>query len=203
MNGMNRSEEILQILREQSVLRPRDLRAYGISRTYLGKMQRSGLVVREGRGLYSLADSDLITENHTLVEASKRIPEGVVCLYSALLFHNTGTQLPASVWLAVERKARLPRVAWPPVRFVRFSGQAMAAGIETHQIEGVPVRVYSVAKTVADCFKYRHKYGLDVAIEALRDCLRQRQTTIDEIRHFAHVCRVANVMRPYLEAMIG
>jgi len=201
-NGcMRHADKILALLAQQSVLRPRDVSQHGIPSYYLSYLAKKGMLLRVGRGLYSLVDSDMLTENHTLVEACKAVPGGVVCLYSALRFHNIGTQGPADVWLAVNRKAWLPKLDYPPVRFVRFSEAALTAGVETHQIEGVPVRVYSPAKTVADCFKYRRKFGLDVAVEALRECLRDRRAAIDEIWHFAQVCRVAKVMRPYLEAL--
>jgi predicted transcriptional regulator of viral defense system len=150
--------------------------------------------------LYIPADAPP-TENRTLAEACKRVPRGVVCLLSALRFHELTTQLPFEVWLALDRRAWRPRVEGIPLRIVRFSGPALTTGIEEHQVEGVPVKVYSPAKTVADCFKYRYKIGLDVALEALRDCLRQRKATIDELWEAARVCRVTQVIRPYLEAL--
>jgi predicted transcriptional regulator of viral defense system len=140
-------------------------------------------------------------EQFTLAEACKRVPHGVVCLLSALQFHDLTTQAPFEVWMAISEKAWLPRVAYPPLRIVRFSGAALTSGIEEHQIEGVPVRVYCPAKTVADCFKYRNKIGLDVALEALRACWKKRRATMDDLWEAAKVCRMANVMRPYLESL--
>ncbi len=125
----------------------------------------------------------------------------MVCLLSALQNHHLTTQAPFEVWLAIAEKARLPKIEYPPLRVVRFSGPSLSFGIEEHEVDGVRVRVYSPAKTVADCFKYRNKIGLDVAIEALRDCLRQRKATRDELWSAAKVCRMSNVMRPYLEAV--
>jgi predicted transcriptional regulator of viral defense system len=125
----------------------------------------------------------------------------VVCLLSALRFHDLTTQAPFEIWLAIGEKAWRPRMKYPPLRIVRFSMAALGAGIEKHQIEGVTVHVYTPAKTVADCFKYRNKIGLDVAIEALRECWRARRCTMDDLWHFAGICRVRNVMRPYLEAL--
>jgi predicted transcriptional regulator of viral defense system len=142
-----------------------------------------------------------VTEFHSLEEACKRVPHGIVCLLSALRFHGLTTQAPFEVWLAIDRKARLPRLGALPLRIVRFSGRALKEGVEEHRIEGVPVKTYNPAKTVADCFKYRNKIGLDVALEALRDCRRQRKCTNDELWRYAKVCRVANVMRPYMEAL--
>jgi len=195
------TQRILEIVKQAGVLRPRELDAYGIPRIYLSRLCDQGLLVRAGRGLYMLPDAEL-TENHTLAEAAKRVPRAVVCLLSALRFHGLTTLAPFEVWLAIENKAWHPRVDDVPLRFVYFSGKAYEAGIETHNIEGVAVKIYSPAKTVADCFKYRNKIGLDVALEALRDCLRARKCTVDDLWRYAQICRVTNVIRPYLEAML-
>lgn len=155
--------------------------------------------MRTGRGLYVVADAE-ISAHHGLAQACKRVPHGVICLLSALQFHELGTQIPHAIWMAVDRRAARPRMDYPPPRIVRFSGQALTADIEEHKIEGVRVRVYSPAKTVADCFKYRNKIGLDVALDALRNCRAQKKCSNDELWRYAKICRVANVMRPYLEA---
>jgi predicted transcriptional regulator of viral defense system len=196
---MDRTQQILEIVAKAGVLRPRDLDAHGIPRIYLSRLCERGLLDRVGRGLYVLPDAD-VSEHHTLAEAGKRVPHGVVCLLSALRFHGLTTQSPSEVWLAIGNKAWRPQVDYPPLRFVRFSERTLEAGVEEHSIEGVLVRIYNPAKTVADCFKYRNKIGLDVALEALRDCRRQRRCTNDELWHYAKICRVANVMRPYMEA---
>lgn len=188
------------IPRGLGVLRPRDVAANGISRTRIQRLSESGELERVGRGLYVPAGAK-ITEHHTLVEAAARVPSGVVCLLSALAFHNLTTQSPHEVWLAIDVKARKPSVDWPPLRIVRFSGAARTSGVETHVIEGVEVRITSRAKTVADCFKYRNKIGTDVAIEALRGYLGKRGRSMDELQHAAEVCRVGRVIRPYLEAL--
>jgi len=182
------------------VLRPRDLAAHGIARVYLRDLCRRGLLIRSGRGIYTPADAD-VTEHHTLAEASKRVPHGVVCLSSALRFHDLTTQDPWDVWLMVESGSRPPRVDYPPLQIFRGSGEAFHAGVEEHLIEGVQVHVYNLPKTVADCFKYRNKIGLDIAIESLRECLRARRCTRDELHHHARIDRVENVMRPYLAAL--
>ena len=197
---MDRTQQILEIVAKAGVLRPRDLDAHGIPRIYLSRLCERGLLDRVGRGLYVLPDAD-VSEHHTLAEAGKRVPHGVVCLLSALRFHGLTTQSPSEVWLAIANKAWRPQVDYPPLRFVRFSERTLAAGVEEHSIDGVLVRVYSPAKTVVDCFKYRSKIGLDVALEALRDCRRQRKCTNDELWHYAKICRMANVMRPYMEAL--
>lgn len=192
-------DQILRLLKKTRVLRPQDVEAVGISRTYLNKLYTQGVLDRPSRGLYILQD-DEPSELRSLVEACRRVPRGIVCLLSALQFHGLTTQASFEVWMAIDEKARLPRVDYPPLRIVRFSGAALTTGVQEHTVEGVAVRVYAPAKTVADCFKYRNKLGIDVAIEALRDCLRQRKATSDELWTAAKVCRMTNVMRPYLEA---
>jgi predicted transcriptional regulator of viral defense system len=199
--AMTTAQRVLHLTRRAGVLRPRDLDQHGIPRQYLALLERKGLIRRTGRGLYVLGDTDNVTENHTLAEACKRVPAGVVCLLSALRLHGLTTQAPFEVWMALDPKAWLPKVDHPPIRFVRFSGPALTQGGERRKVEGVAVRLYNPAKTVADCFKYRNKIGTDVAVEALRDCLGRRKATVDELWHFAKVCRVANVMRPYMEAV--
>lgn len=194
-------EQVLDAVRRAGVLRPRDLDVFGLPREQLSRLRRRGLVHRAGRGLYIAADADL-TEKESALEACKRVPRGVICLLTALGFHELTTQNPFEVWLAIGEKDWAPRVDYPPLRIVRFSGAARTSGVEERVIEGVAVKVYNPAKTVADCFKYRHKIGLDVALEALRDCWRQRRATMDELWQAAAVCRVANVMKPYLESLV-
>jgi predicted transcriptional regulator of viral defense system len=194
-------DQILRMLKKTRVLRPQDVEAVGISGAYLAKLHAAGVLDRPSRGLYVLQD-DEPSEQRSLVAVCRRVPRGVVCLLSALQFHGLTTQAPFEVWLAIDEKARLPRVEYPTLRIVRFSGQALTYGIQQHSVEGLSVRVYSPAKTVADCFKYRNKVGVDVALEALRDCLRQRKATSDELWEAAKICRMANVMRPYLEAVV-
>ncbi len=192
--------EIVKLVKKAGILRPRDLRAHGIPRLYLGLAVEQGAITRVGRGLYT-ARGAKPTEHHSLAQASKRVPKGVVCLLSALRFHDLTTQSPFEVWLAIGEKARLPKLDNPPLRIVRFSQKTLIYGVQEHSIEGIAVRVYSPAKTVADCFRYRNKIGLDVALEALRECKRKRRATTDDIWKAAKACRVANVMRPYLESL--
>jgi len=195
-----RTDKILELVRKAGVLRPRDLDPYRIPRTYLSRLCAAGKLQRIGRGLYVLPGSST-TEHHSLAEVCKRVPNGVVCLLSALRFHELTTQAPFEVWLAIGEKAWRPRIEYPPLRIVRFSRTTLRAGIEEHRVEGVTVHVYSPAKTVADCFKYRNKIGLDVAIESLRECWQSRRCTMDDLWHYAAICRVRNVMRPYLESI--
>lgn len=191
---------ILHLARSAGVLRPRDLEPHGIPRQYLRIAEARGTVRRVGRGLYIPSDAEPAAAD-SMAEACKRVDHGVICLLSALRFHELTTQSPFEIWMAIDVKARRPRVADLPMRFVRFSGRALTEGVETHQVSRAAVRVYSPAKTVADCFKYRNKIGLDVALEALRDSWRQRKASMDQLWRAAEVCRVANVMRAYLESL--
>jgi len=195
------TNRLLALVRRLGVVRPRDLAGRGVPRTTLGKLVAEGVLERRSRGVYVLADAD-VTEHHDLAQVCKRVPHGVVCLLSALRFHRLTTQAPHEVWLGIDRKARLPKLDHPPLRVVRFSGAGLTAGVEEHTVEGVRVRVTGPARTVADCFAYRNTVGLEVALEALRDCLRQRRATVDELHRAAQTRRMANVMRPYLEALV-
>ncbi len=194
------TEKILSLVREAGVLRPRDLEEAGIPGTYLARLARRGLLARVGRGLYTLPGAPA-GEHHSLAEAAKRVPRGVVCLLSALRYHGLTTQSPFDVWMAIGEKDRPPKADGQALRIVRYSAQALRAGVDTHDIDGVQVRIFSSAKTVVDCFKYRNKIGIDVAIEALKDCVQRRQCSVDELVRYARICRVWNVMRPYMEAV--
>jgi predicted transcriptional regulator of viral defense system len=188
-----------EILLKKGILRARDIEDLGISREYLSKLYRKGIVKRICRGMYCLPDTEY-SEYHSLAEASKQVSEGVICLLSALSFHGFTTQVPHEVWIALDFKAWKPKTTIP-LRIVRFSGKALNSGIQKHTVYDVKIRVYSAAKTVADCFKYRNKIGLDVALEALREGWGEKRFTIDELWKFAGICRVSNVMRPYLESL--
>ena len=202
MDEISITERLLNFVREKGILRTRELDQIAIPRIYLTRLVRKGLLERISRGLYRLPDSE-ITEHFTLLQVAKKIPQGVVCLISALRFHDLTTQIPHQIWMAVERGKWETRDRDLPIRIFEFSGQSFNEGIENHLINGVPIRVYNVAKTIADCFKYRNKIGLDVTIEALQDALRQRKCTVNELWHYARICRVANVMRPYVEALVS
>jgi predicted transcriptional regulator of viral defense system len=197
---MDRKDKIFELARERGIIRPRDVEAAGIPREYLLRLYRRGDLTRVGRGLYVLPDS-LTSESVTLAEVAKRVPDAVICLLSALQFHNLTTQISHRVWIAIESRKWKPEFDYPPIEVVRFSGPAFNFGAEIHEVDRVPVKIYSPAKTVADCFKFRNKIGLDVALEALRETWRSRRATMDEFWEAAKVCRVANVMRPYLEAV--
>ncbi len=166
----------------------------------LSRLVAAGKLERVARGVYSLPGR-VLSEHRSLAEVALRVPRGVVCLLSALRVHGIGTQAPFEVWMAIPHHSPTPRLDQPALRAVRMSGPALSEGIETIEIDGVPVPVFNAAKTVADCFKFRNKIGLDVALEALRDGWEQRKLTMDALWHYAVVNRVANVMRPYLESV--
>jgi len=173
----------------------------GIHPRTLYELQRSGILDQLTRGLYRLADLPPLG-NPDLVSVSLKIPDGVLCLISALAYHEITTQVPHEVYVALERGAETPRLNHPPLRVFWFSGQSFTAGIEKHKIDGVPVRIYSPEKTIADCFKYRNKIGLDIAIEALKLYRERKRFKRDDLVKFSQVCRVGQIMRPYLEALL-
>jgi len=198
---MSRVEQVVDLARRKGLLRPRDLAEVGIPRQYLRIACSRGLVERVARGLYRVPGA-MTSENQSLAEVCKLVPTGVICLLSALRFHGLTTQNPFEVWLAIGEKAHEPKIKTLQVRLVRFSGMALTEGVEKHDIEGVTTRVYCPAKTVADCFKHRSSVGLDVAMEAMRTCLREHKASVDELVRYGRICRVERVMMPYLEAML-
>jgi len=180
--------------------RPRDLESLEIPFAELQRLVSAGTVEKVGAGLYRLAAVEA-SEFETLAMVASAVPDGIICLLSALRLHGIGTQAPHEIWLALDRKARKPKRLPAKVQIVRFSAAMLTYGIETHPILGVPVLVTSPARTIVDCFRYRNKLGLDVALEALRDAIHTRAATIDEIVRAAEVCRARTVMKPYLEAL--
>jgi predicted transcriptional regulator of viral defense system len=196
----NTNQEILDIARARGIIRPRDLTALGLHRVALTRLVRQGLLTRVNRGLYTLPDRQM-SAHGSLSEVASKYPQGIVCLLSALRVHELTTQSPFEVWLAIPNKARVPKVDYPPLRIVRFSGKALTEGIEEHVIDGVTVRVSNVARTVVDCFKFRNKIGLDVALEALREAWDKKRVRMDDLWRYATLFRVANVMRPYMESL--
>lgn len=191
---------MLRLARERQLLRTSDVAGRGVPTVVLTRLVRSGKLRRAGRGLFTLPEHQPSAQR-SLAEVSLRAPRGVVCLLSALRVHEIGTQAPFEVWLALPPGVIPPRSASPALRVVRMSGRSMTEGIERIEIEGVSVPVFNAAKTVADCFRFRNKIGLDVAREALREALRSRRASVDEIWRYAGIGRVTSVVRPYLEAM--
>lgn len=197
----SQSEKALKLAGRPGGVSARELANHGIHLQTLTRLVRAGALERMARGVYRLPSGQAPGEHHGLALAAAAAPSGIICLLSALQFHGIGTQQPFEVWIALDRRTRKPASSYPPLRIVRFGGDALKAGVERHVIEEQPVRIYSVAKTVADCFKYRNKIGLDVALEALREARRSRKASMDELWRYARVDRVANVMRPYLAAI--
>lgn len=199
-SAVTHTQTVLQLVRKNGWLRASDLADAGVPRAVLTRMAASGQLERAARGLYRLPDSGS-SEHEGLVTVASKVPQAVVCLLSALQFHGLTTQLPWQVWFAMPRGSHVPRLEYPPIRMVQFTGEAYTQGIETHERDGVKLHVYSVAKTVADCFKHRNKIGMDVALEALKDARAQGRASFDDLWRCAKVCRVSNVMRPYMEAV--
>lgn len=191
---------VLTLARQQGFVRARDLDQIRVERVYLSRLVEKDLLMKVGRGIYMMPEAP-ISEWHTLAVTARLIPDATICLLSALRFHSLGTQNPHEVWIAVNRRAATSHLDYPKVRIIRPSNAALTAGVDIHQIEGVAVRIYSAAKTVVDCFRYRNKIGMDVALEALREGLRARKFTRDDLLGFAKQCHVTTVIRPYLEAL--
>jgi predicted transcriptional regulator of viral defense system len=194
--------QALELLAAHSMMRLKDFAAHGVGPETLARLLRDGIIVRPARGLYQLADGSADT-HHVLAEAATLVPKGIVCLVSALQFHGLTLQMPSRVWMAIERTAWRPRIDYPPIRFVRFAGTAMTEGVERHRIEGVDVAITEPARTIVDCFRYRAKVGIDVAMEGLREGLRQRKATSDQLWRYGTKARIWSTMKPYVEATVA
>jgi len=202
MSGMSKRPTLLELAQSKGIVRARDLQEVGLARTQLSNLVRKGQLIRLGRGIYA-PTKRIVTEHDQLAQIAIKYPNSVFCLLTALQIHGLTTQSPHEVWLAIDSKARAPVMSYPPIHVIRISGSALTEGIEQKSIDGVvQIPVTSIAKTVADCFKFRNKIGLDVALEALREAWREKRVTMDELWRCAQICRVANVMRPYLESLI-
>ena len=196
----SKADKLRNLASKRQVITAADAAQLGVPRTYLSRLARRGQLEKIARGLYTSPEFST-SEHASLVEASYQVPRGVLCLLSALRFYNLTTQSPREVWMAIGHKAWAPKISSPPIRLVRMSAPALHFGVSEHQESGATLRVFSPAKTVADCFKFRHKIGLDVAIEALKESRRLKKASIDELWAAAKVCRVGNVIRPYLESL--
>jgi len=194
------ADKAIQILAKSGMARLHELKAAGIPETVVARLTQAGRVVRLARGLYQLPNADLQT-SHTLAEVAKIVPKGVICLISALVYHELTLQLPPFVWVAIEVHTRRPKHRYPPMRFVRFSKNGLIEGVEQHMIESVPVKITSPARTIVDCFRFRNKIGVDIAISAMREALRKRVCTPDDIISHARSLRILSVVKPYLEVM--
>ncbi|MDG0836060.1 type IV toxin-antitoxin system AbiEi family antitoxin domain-containing protein [Roseateles saccharophilus] len=200
MPPQSHPQRVLELARSKGLLRAGDLDVLGAPRVVLSRLAARGQLERVGRGLYRLPEAD-VSEFQGLTAVAIKAPQAVFCLLTALQFHELTTQLPRRVWIAMPRGSHAPRIEHPPIKMVQFTGASYAEGVEVFERDQVQLRVYNVAKTVADCFKHRNKIGLDVALEALKDALAQKKASVDDLWHYAKICRVSNVMRPYLEAI--
>lgn len=194
------TQRILNLASQKGLLRANDLNAIEAPRVVLTRLTAAGLLDKVGRGLYRLPGYSG-SEHESLATVARQVPQAVFCLLTALQFHELTTQLPRQVWIAMPRGSHVPRIGYPPIKMVQMTDKVYSKGIETVERDGVKLRVYGVAKTVADCFKHRNKIGLDVALEALKDARAKHKATPDDMWRYAKICRVANVMRPYLEAV--
>ncbi|MCY4239255.1 MAG: type IV toxin-antitoxin system AbiEi family antitoxin domain-containing protein [Rhodospirillaceae bacterium] len=193
-------DQAIELLRSQGMMRLSEFKVNGITAATIGRMVRAGEVNRLARGLYQLPDASL-DANHSLAEAAKRVPRGVVCLVSALSYHELTDQLPRGVWMAIGTRDWMPKEGRPKMRIVRFTDALLTDDVLTVHIENVPVKVFGVAKTIADCFRHRRKVGQAIALEGLQEALRQRKASPAEIARHAERGAVATVVRPYLEAL--
>jgi predicted transcriptional regulator of viral defense system len=196
------AEQVLEIVKERGLLRARDIEGLGFSPTHLQRLYEQGRLTRLGRGIYGPLDMPL-DENQSLSEVALRVPHGVVCLVSALQFHHIGTQSPSKVWLALPTRSHLPAIDWPPLRVVQMAASLLEEGVEEHVLNGVTVRMTNPARTVVDCFRFRNKVGIDIALEAAIAGWQERKYTMQEISHYQKICRVTTVMRPYMEAILA
>ncbi|OAI50617.1 transcriptional regulator [Opitutia bacterium SCGC AG-212-L18] len=194
------NEKILSFIQSTGMARLSEIKKLGIHPEYIRRLWKLGKLIKLSRGIYTTSEYDP-TEHHSIAEVCKQAPNVILCLLSALVFHDLTTQMPHEIWIAIDNKARKPKIESPPIRVLRFSGRSLNEGVEEHIIQGCVVKVYNPAKTVADCFKYQNKIGLDVALEALHDTLRQKKATYNEILHYAKICRVEKIITPYLESI--
>ncbi len=192
--------KLIKLASHQRFIRSRDVSKVGATREYLSELVEEGSLLRSGRGVYAFAESD-VTEHHNLAEVAFRVPHAVIALISALRFHNLTTQNPHQIWIAVERGQRKPSLDYPPLRVFNYAKANFNSGIEEHKLEGQLVKVYSIEKTIADCFKFRNKIGHDVAIEALADARKGRKFNYNRLYQYAKENRVAHIIRPYVEAL--
>ena len=200
MQPESQSERVLALARQKGLLRPTDLPDVDVARVVLTRLLKTGHLEKVDRGLYRLPATQA-SEFETLNTVAAKVPRAVFCLLTALRFHGLTTQSPRQIWIAMPRGSHVPDIEYPPLKMVQVLVATFDQGIETHERDQVKLRVYSVARTLADCFKFRNKIGIDVAIEALKDARAQQKVSADELWHYSKVCRVTNVIRPYLEAL--
>ena len=196
----NLKEKALKYTKTLGIIRSKDLKNIGAPTYYLNLLEKEGKIQKLGRGLYATNDYEF-DEKQSYMEICKHAPNAILCLFSALRFHEMTTQNPSRIWIAIENKDRKPNIEYPPINVIRLSGKAMTEGINIIEHKGVKIKVYCPAKTVADCFKYRNKIGIDAAIEALRDGWRKKLFTLKDLNYYSQICRVQNIIQPYIESL--
>ncbi|MDF1647057.1 MAG: type IV toxin-antitoxin system AbiEi family antitoxin domain-containing protein [Legionellaceae bacterium] len=194
------SQKALNLVKEKGIVRSSEFVEEGIPRMTISRLVAGHELQQIERGLYCLPQKEF-SEKESLIVVASKVPQAIFCLLTALQIHELTTQLPRTVWIAMPIDSRLPKIEYPPIKMVKYSGEAYSEGVETQKADGIEYRVYNVAKTIADCFKHRNKIGIDVAIEALKEAFSKNKVSMDEVWHYAKVCRVANIMHPYLEAI--
>ena len=199
-NNLQHTATLIRLAKKQNIIRPCDIEKFNIPRMSLSRLIDKGIFEKIGRGLYRLTDADY-SEYETLKMVSIKVPQSVFCLLTALEIHQLTTQLPREVWIAMPTGSHKPTIDYPPINMVTYSKTALTSGIETHKKDNVSIHVYSIAKTIADCFKHRNKIGSDIAITALKEAIEKNRVSNDELWHFAKICRVSRVMQPYIEAL--
>ncbi|MDF1826925.1 MAG: type IV toxin-antitoxin system AbiEi family antitoxin domain-containing protein [Legionellaceae bacterium] len=194
------SQKALNLVEAKGIVRSSDFVEEGIPRMTISRLVAAHELQQIERGLYCLPQKEF-SEKESLIVVASRVPQAIFCLLTALQIHELTTQLPRKIWIAMPIDSHVPKIEYPPIKMVKYTGKAYSEGIEIQQSDGIDYRVYNVAKTIADCFKHRNKIGIDIAIEALKDAYGKNKVTTDELWHYAKICRVANVMRPYLETI--
>jgi len=202
MKKITHTNRLLSLVKEKGLLRPYDLEALNIPRVYLTRLIRSAQLEKVGHGLYKIPE-DSLSEYESLTIVAAKVPQAVFCLLTALQFHELTTQLPRKIWIAMPRGSHTPRLTHPPLKMIQYSEDSHSEGIEIFLYDEIELKVYGIEKTIADCFKHRNKIGVDVALEALKGARERNKIDIDELWHHAKICRVTNIMRPYLEAING
>ena len=200
MKPSTHTNALLKLCKSKGIIRPLDLQKAGIPRVTLTRLTIKGLLEKIGWGLYRLKSADY-SEHESLITVATKAPQAVFCLLTALQFHGLTTQLPRKIWIAMLQNSHVPKIEYPPIKMILYSGKAFTSGIEPYKKRQVVIRVYSIEKTIADCFKHRNKIGMNVAIEALKDAKEKRKVSSEKLWKFAKICRVTNVMRPYLEIL--
>lgn len=195
------TQSLVKLAKKKGMIRPKDLDAIDLPRVYLSRLTSTGHLEKVGRSLYRLPNQQL-SEHENLAVVAAKVPQAVFCLLTALQFHELTTQLPRQLWIAMPKGSHTPKMDYPPLKMIQASGESYSEGIEIHKCDQVPIKIYGVAKTLADCFKHRNKIGIDIVLEALKDAREQNKLNTDELWHYAKICRVTNVMRPYLEAIV-